>query len=301
MLKKIVVGLLVLLLLTAVGAGGFVMAYASDYDESAGKKYDLPLQTGVTVPNDEQTIARGKHLAGGIGGCTACHGDDLGGGKAENMGPMGVLVHPNVTSGGKLAEYSDAELLRLLRHGVKRDGTTVRMMPIFEISWWPDADRLAVIAYLRSLPPVQGQPGKLEVTAFGKVLDRFGSVPFDVARRVDHTAPPAKVEPAPTAEYGQLISIGCRGCHGEKHLAGGKIPGAPPEIPIPLNLTPHETGLKGWKYDDFVELVQTGKRKNGKPLDPFMPVGALRNYSEVELKATWAYLSSLPPVEFGAR
>ncbi len=300
MLKKILLAVAILVVVVAVGGFAFVMKQVSAYDESATKKYDLPL-TEVTLPTDEAEIARGKHLAEAIGGCTACHGDTMAGGREEPMGPMGRLVHPNVTPGGRLKDYSDAELNRLLRHGVKRDGTTVRMMPIFEIQWWPEADRAALIAYLRKVPPVTTDPGVVEVTAMGKVLDRFGSVPFDVARRVDHSAPPATVTPAPTAEYGKLLSAGCRGCHGDEHLAGGQIPGAPPEIPIPLNLTPHETGLKGWTYDDFVQLVQSGKRKNGKPLDPFMPVGALRNYNETELKATWAYLSTLPPVEFGKR
>ena len=300
MLKKIVLGLLGLVLVAAVGAFIFVRLQISAYDESTAKKYDFPL-TEVVLPTDPAEAMRGKHLVESIGGCTACHGDDLAGGREEPMGPMGTVIHPNITPAGALKEYSDAELMRLLRHGVKRDGTTVRLMPVYEFSWWPDADRLAVIAYLRRAQPVAGQPGRVEVSAMGKVLDRLGSVPFDAARRVDHTAPPAKIEPAATAEYGKLLSIGCQGCHGEAHLAGGKIPGAPPELPVPLNLTPHETGLKGWTYDDFVQLVQTGKRKNGKPLDPFMPVGALRNFNETELKATWAYLSSLPPVEFGQR
>jgi hypothetical protein len=70
---------------------------------------------------------------------------------------------------------------------------------------------------------------------------------------------------------------------------------------VPLNLTSHETGLKGWTYDDFKALVQSGKRKNGKPLDPFMPVDALRNLNEVELSALWLYLQSVPPRPFGER
>jgi hypothetical protein len=70
---------------------------------------------------------------------------------------------------------------------------------------------------------------------------------------------------------------------------------------VPLNLTPHETGLKGWTYDDFMALLRSGKRKNGKPLDPFMPVLALKNLSELETRALWAYLQSVPPRPFGDR
>lgn len=302
MLKKLGLGLAGLVLVAGLSAFAFVRVQVSAFDESTARVYDVPL-TEVTRSDDPAVLARGKHLVEALGGCTACHGDNLGGGLEEKLGPMGTMVYPNVTPGpdGLLSQYSDAELNRLLRHGLKRDGTTVRMMPVYEYEWWPDADRVAVISYLRTVPPVAGQPGKLEVTAMGKVLDRFGKVPFDVARRVDHTRAPSTLAPSPTAEYGQLLAIGCRGCHGEAHLSGGPIPGAPPELAAPLNLTPHETGLKGWTYDDFVQLVRTGARKNGKKLDPFMPVVALRNYDEVELKAVWAYLSALPPVEYGQR
>jgi mono/diheme cytochrome c family protein len=97
-----------------------------------------------------------------------------------------------------------------------------------------------------------------------------------------------------------FVATSCRGCHGPT-LTGGPIPGAPPGLAVPLNLTAHETGLKGWRYDDFVALLREGKRKNGKPLDPFMPVEALKNMNDVELHALWAYLQSVPPRPFGER
>ncbi len=70
---------------------------------------------------------------------------------------------------------------------------------------------------------------------------------------------------------------------------------------MPLNLTVHETGLKGWTYDDFMAVVRDGKRKNGKELDPFMPVQTLRAMNETETRALFAYLQSLPPRPFGER
>jgi hypothetical protein len=82
---------------------------------------------------------------------------------------------------------------------------------------------------------------------------------------------------------------------------GRRSPAAPPDIAVPLNLTPHETGLKSWTYDDFKAVIQSGKRKHGKQLDPFMPVDALRNLNEVELTALCAYLQSVPPRPFGER
>jgi mono/diheme cytochrome c family protein len=300
--KKILLGVVGLLAIAALGGFVFFKLQVRAYDESMAKRYDIPL-VAVQLSDDAQVLARGKHLTEALGACTACHGDNFGGGRAEKMGPMGKLVYPNVTGSkdGALSQYTDAELMRLLRHGVRRDGTSVHMMPMQEMAWWPDSDRIAIISYLRRVQPVAGQPGVVEFTGFAKLLDRLDKVPIDVARRIDHTvAPPAEVAPAETAEYGKMLAVSCRGCHGE-HLSGGHIAGTPPDLATPLNLTPHETGLKGWSYDDFVKVVRTGQRRDGRQLDPFMPIAALRNFNQTELKALWAYLQTVPPMELGQR
>lgn len=142
-----------------------------------------------------------------------------------------------------LARYSDGELARLIKHGVKRDGTTVRFMPAGDYQWWPMEDVTALVTYLRSVPPIDGQPGKVAIGTLGKILDRMEKFPIDIARRIDH----ARTWPAPvvavTVEYGAQIAQLCTGCHGPG-LSGGLLPTAPPDLPIPLNLTAHETGLK---------------------------------------------------------
>jgi mono/diheme cytochrome c family protein len=298
-LKVIGKWLLVALAALALGLAAFVFWHVRAYDQSTAKVYDLPL---VELPRREDagTLERGKHLADSLGECTICHGASFGGGKVQNMGPLGHVVVPNAGPGGRLQAYSDAELARLIRHGVKRDGTTVRLMPANVNSWWPDEDVAALIAWLRSLPPVSGDPGVFEVSAMGKVLDRLDSIPIDVARRIDHQNVGKAPPPGANASYGAFVGTSCRGCHAAT-LAGGPIPGAPPGMAVPLNLTRHETGLKGWTYDDFKAFVQSGKRKNGKMLDAFMPVDSLRHMNEVELSALWLYLQSVPPRPFGER
>jgi hypothetical protein len=92
----------------------------------------------------------------------------------------------------------------------------------------------------------------------------------------------------------------CAGCHGE-HLSGGRIPGAPSSLPIPLNLTPDATGLRGWEFADFENVMRKATRKNGKPLDPFMPVDCWKNFDDTEMQALWSYLQTLPPTPFGQR
>jgi mono/diheme cytochrome c family protein len=269
--------------------------------------YDIPappLSPTNAADDDAATRAavldRGRHLAESLGGCLMCHGSNLGGGRVEPMGPLGTIVIPNITTGrdGRGNLYSDAELGRLIKHGIRRDGTSVRLMPATDWAWWPEEDVVALIRWIRAQPPVDGDPGRVELKTMAKVLDRIDSIPIDVARRIDHSATTTAPKPSPDAKYGAFVGTSCRGCHGVG-LSGGPIPGAPPSLPVPLNLTPHETGLKGWTFDDFQKVIRDGKRRDGRPLDAFMPTSSLRNLNDTEMRALWAYLESVPPRPFG--
>jgi mono/diheme cytochrome c family protein len=231
-----------------------------------------------------------------------CHGPNLGGGRDEALGPMGRMVVPNITTGkgGRGNLYTDGQLARLIKHGVRHDGTTIRLMPANDFTWWPEEDVVAVVSWVRAQPPVDGDPGLTELGVMAKILDRIDSIPFDVARRIDHEHLPTAPPRAADATYGAFVGTSCRGCHGPT-LSGGPLPGAPPDLPVPLNLTSHQTGLAGWTYDDFVGVIRSGKRRNGQPLKPLMSTEALRHLDDVELHALWAYLQSVPPKPFGGR
>jgi cytochrome c553 len=224
----------------------------------------------------------------------------LGGGNTVDAGPVGSFTGPNITSGGVGAQYSDAELARLVLHGVKRDGRSVKFMPVQEINWLPDEDIAAILSYVRSVPTVHKASGETRIGLLGKVLDRRNMMAIDVARRIDHTQRATAPPPAATAAYGAFVAKACTGCHGE-HMSGGKIPGAPPSMPIPANLTQHETGLKTWSFEDFERALNTGTRPDGSKIDPFMPYEAYSKLDDTEKRAIWAYLQSLPPMAFGGR
>ncbi|HSU42295.1 MAG TPA: cytochrome c, partial [Polyangiaceae bacterium] len=270
LVKKILVGTGTVIGAVLVGGGAFVAVQVRAFAASTDKVYDVPVPH-VTRSSDAIVLARGKHVAESLAPCAVsdCHGPDLGGGRTVEIGPLGKFTAPNISAGGLGVTYSDGELMRLLRHGIKRDGRSVRFMPSHEFNWLSDDDFSAVISYVRSLPPVQKSNGPCEVGVLGKVLDRRDMVPLDIARRIDHArielAPPA----SPTAAYGAFIARECTGCHG-KTLSGGPIPGAPPELPIPRNLTPHQTGLNGWSFDDFRHTLSTGVSKSGKKLADMM-------------------------------
>jgi hypothetical protein len=301
-LKKALLGVGAVVAVVVLGGGGFVYAKVSSYNASLDKVYDVPLPK-LERTSDPLLLARGEHLAHTIVPCadSGCHGQDLSGGKATALGPIGTFAAPNITAGGIGAAYSDAELARLLMHGVKKDGRGVRFMPSHESNWLPDQDIAAVISYVRSLPPQNKQPPGMHIGVMGKVLDQLNMIPIDVARRVNHDHVEKAPSPTPDATYGKYLSRLCSGCHGEG-LSGGPIPGAPPDMAIPLNLTPDATGLAGYSLDDFKQVLKTGKRKkDGRKLDSMMPIESFGQFDEVEMQALFSYLMSLPAKPFGGR
>ena len=240
-IKRVALGIVGILVVGGAGIGIFACVQASKFDASMEKVYDIK-PGDLKASTDPAVIARGKHLAESVAACATkdCHGTDFGGGKTIEIGPLGTLTGPNISQGGLGAAYSDGELARIIRHGVKKDGRSVRFMPAQEINWMPDSDVIAVISYLRSAAPVDRPNGPMRIGTLGKVLDVKGDIILDVARRIDHDKSDLAPPPSPTPEYGKYLARMCNGCHGE-HFSGGRIPGAPSSFPIPLNLTPHET------------------------------------------------------------
>jgi cytochrome c553 len=299
-LKRIGVGLVATIAVGSIGGGAYAWTLSSAYDASMDKVYAIAPLAGFERSSDPAVIARGKHLVASLAGCglADCHGSDLGGGKVIDAGPVGSIAAPNITQ--ILPAYTDAELARLIRHGVKKDQRTVRFMSVQEFNWLTDADVRAVVSYVRTVPPVDRVQPAPNIKLLGKVLDQRGELELDIARRIDHDKIEIGPAPSPTADYGKWVSRLCAGCHGE-HMSGGPIPGAPSDFAVPLNLTPHESGLKGWTQEDFEKVMASGVRKDGRKLAELMPTEAVNAMDDVERKALFLHLQALPPRPFGQR
>ena len=118
--------------------------------------------------NEENPLKRGKYVVETIG-CGYCHSpirkdgsivEDLkyAGGQHWDLYPFGNYVSYNLTSDTEtgLGGWTDEQIIKFLTTGTRRDGS--RMVP-FPMPWTAyaalkDADRKAIILYLRSLPPV---------------------------------------------------------------------------------------------------------------------------------------------------
>lgn len=70
-------------------------------------------------------------------------------------------------------------------------------------------------------------------------------------------------------------------------------------ISFTANLTPDpETGLGKWTEEMFMTALRTGRHEGkGRPILPPMPWPMIRNLTDDDLRAVFAYLHSLPPVK----
>lgn len=259
----------------------------------------------IPSTTDTVAVAKGRHLATAIGKCVDCHGSDFGGKVLVEAPPM-TIVAPNLTSGkgGIAASRSDDDFLRAIRHGIGVGGRALALMPARNYWHMGDADVGALITYLRSLPAVDRELPATKYTLLGRVLILKGDLDdlFE-AKSMDHlarrSAPPAADT---TADYGRYLANigGCTGCHGPG-LSGGPIPGAPPGFKPAANITPE--GIGSYTEEDFFKALREGVRPAGKPpIDTtMMPVPMTKLMTDLETKAIFMYLKTVPPKPFGGR
>jgi mono/diheme cytochrome c family protein len=260
--------------------------------------------TSPAIPRDSASLERGRHLSRAISKCVDCHGDDLGGKLVFDAMPMGRVVAPNLTSGrgGLGGSRSDDDYLRAIRHGLGVGGRALALMPARNYWHMGDADVGSLIAYIRSVPAVDRE---LPATAFG-VVGRVLLVKGDLndlfeAKSMDHVAKrPAPPAADTTVDYGHYLAEigGCTGCHGAS-LSGGALPGAPPDAKPASNITPE--GIGAWTEADFFKALREGVRPNGTAIDSVqMPIRLTREMTDLETKAIYMYLRTVPPKPSGA-
>jgi mono/diheme cytochrome c family protein len=237
------------------------------------RTYDVAL-TDFTVRTDlsmEEAERRTRSLM-----CMGCH-QEAGNVIFEAPG-VGKLVAPNLTR--LVPTYSDAELERLIRHGVKKDGTGVIAMPSASFAHLADEDVSAIVSWLRSREPLADNgPPATEWGPLGRVALALGQVPYD-ADRITRVAASAN-RPKALGRY--LYESTCSHCHDleeprqvQKQTAPGlKVvaPAYPPEA--------------------FRALLRTGKGLGDRELG-LMSVTAredLRHFSDHEIDEIYRFLT----------
>jgi mono/diheme cytochrome c family protein len=250
-----------------------------------------PVQA-LQVAGTPEQIARGEHLANAF--CVECHsptgelpltgGVDLG---KDIPLPLGSFISVNLTPAGPLKDWSDGEILRILREGVDPNGRRLVMMGAVRARNMSDEDLHAIIAYLRS------QPAAGEVTPAPPDRPNLLAVIMLALNLVPSEPPVSGPISAPlkaaTAEYGEyLVSFqDCTICHGP-NLDGN------PTSPLVDPAGPNLRVVRGWTAEQFVQTIRTGVDPSGHELSPVMPWRTIARLDDTELNAIYTYLLSLP-------
>lgn len=281
------------LLIVAVGCVYFVSS------AKLTKKFTVSVEP-VKVSTDESAIARGRHIAQ-TRGCMECHGHDLAGATVFDNGAMGRVDGPNLTRGrgGAGGSFSDLDFVRAIRHGVAPDGRGLFLMPSTDYSTFTNRDMGDLIAYVKSVPPVDKPSGPVSLGPVARILLAVGQIKL-AADVIDHAhVQPAVVEPAVSVAYGRYLATGCTGCHGD-NFSGGKIKIGPPDWPPAANLTPAPGGrFAKWSESDFIQALRTAKRPDGSTINAVMP-RAFAQLDDLELRALYKFLKTLPAAATGS-
>ncbi|MCI0396377.1 MAG: cytochrome c [Chloroflexi bacterium] len=252
------------------------------------RTYDVEAEI-VVIPTGEATIARGRELVQ-VGLCTECHGSNLAGRISINDPTLGQIYASNLTRGrgGVGQGYSDADWVRAIRHGIGPDGRSLVITPAQFYYYLSDEDLGAIIAYIKSVPPVDKVLPAPKIAPLGRVfITLFNPKDWFPAEKIDHDGrrPPAP-ERAISVEYGEYLAriSNCLVCHQAADISAAT--GGP---------------LAAWSEADFISLMIIGMTSNGQyvsgELMPWWAIG--HNLSEDDLKAMWLYLETLPAPDSG--
>lgn len=262
----------------------------------------LPHASPAETPEE-----RGAYLVRGIAGCGNCHtpfgpeGPDMGkelAGRLVEQNEMFTAIAPNITPAGRVADWSDAELARAIREGIRPDGSLIGPpMPYAMYRGLGDEDLAAIVAFLRTLPAVENE---VPASTYNIPLPPAYGPP------VESVSAPAKGE---TVEYGAYLAgpvAHCMECHTPMGPQGPLLDTdlgrggfefhGPWGTSVASNITSHEDGLAGYSDDELKAMITKGMRPDGTPMMPPMPYGYLMQMDETDLNAIVLYLRSLPPL-----
>lgn len=283
----VVLSIVVILLVSA-----FVLKQKTE--NRLSKVYEIK-EEKIVIPTDTASLMFGQRWALH---CKGCHGADFSGTEFFKDDGLGEINAPNITTGvgGRTAKYTDQDWIRLIRHGVKPNGTPVFIMPSSSFNNFTAEELGCIIAYLKTISAVdkkwQDEPN---MTFLGKVLTGAGAFGKVIhAEDIDHNkAIVDKIVPEVTVKYGEhLVSLsGCRDCHGPT-LNGFKDPN--PEAPFSPNITAGGNFGK-WSNEVFIKTLRSGTTPEGKEMNKkFMPWDVIGLMNNDELTAIYKYLIAQP-------
>lgn len=289
----------------------------------ACKNEDKKVETGKQTSEDslKKMVDRGQYLANYVTVCVVCHstrditkfalplvpGTEGQGGHpfGKEEGIPGVVTPPNITPFA-LKDWTDDEIATAMVHGVNKKGDTLfPIMPYFNYNSMSKEDVYSIIAYLRTLKPIDSttMPRKLEIP-----LSALGPLP---PNNIDKNVTP---DPSDKVNYGRYLTTiaSCGDCHTpmgqqgpdmSKAFSGGFKFSMPFMEVTTANITPDSaTGIGAWTEEMFVQKFKTNSspevvNRNPGRQNTFMPWAEYGKMKDEDLKAIYAYLRTVAPVK----
>lgn len=241
-------------------------------ERALNRSYDAPL-IAFAAPSDAKAIANG-HRQAIVHGCTSCHGAQLEGHVLVDDSRIGRIRAPNLTR--VIKQYTDADLERLLRRGIKRNSQGLWVMPVSP--HMADDDLEVIIAYLRSVPEREGEPAEIKLGPLLRFAIATGQMTSSARTTVEAQAPLNRSDPISFGRY--LVKSACTDCHGSK-LEGSE-----------LLKSPSLMVMAAYQDADFDKLMRTGIGVGNRTLGKMTEMGRDRfsALTDDEVVAVRSYL-----------
>lgn len=242
----------------------------------------LVLLLAVAAAPVPGAVSRGERVAT-VSGCRGCHGPDLHGVAQVDDPTIARLFSSNLTR--LVPGYSDAQLDRVIRTGVRPDGSHLWFMAAAPYAVLSRRDMADLIAYLRDRPPGGDDHGRVQMgPRFIKAVNAGRLKPESLTLAADLANPPVDLGPR-HARGRYLVRTACAGCH-TPSLRG--LPdaqaGEPPDL----------IAASGYGQAEFRILMHTGRGTGDRDLGVMSTASRERfaGLPDADIDAMHAYLAA---------
>lgn len=221
--------------------------------------------------------AHGERLSRVLG-CRGCHGDNLQGEKFADEPGLGAIYASNLTLA--LQRYDAAGIERALRQGRRPDGSELWAMPSEMYTHLSAPDIVALVTYLKSLPPAGKAMPPMRIEAGWRAAIASGEYKSAVGYIAEEKGI-APIDLGPTHARARMITMtACTECHAAQ-LEG-------------RDDTPNLDIAGAYSAEQFATLMRTGKAVGGQELRMMSGVarGRFAHFTDREVAELYTYLKA---------